>query len=53
MLRGHRASSTPGVHRASRIIWWAKPHSLAYQAITLTSVPSIDPGELEVDDGGT
>ncbi|TCM39504.1 hypothetical protein EV648_11426 [Kribbella sp. VKM Ac-2568] len=22
--------------RASRIIWWVKPHSLSYQAITLT-----------------
>src|SRR5438067_2063534 len=26
--------------RASRIIWWVNPHSLSYQAITLTSVPS-------------
>src|SRR5918994_1040711 len=26
--------------RASRIIWWVKPHSLSYQAITLTRVPS-------------
>jgi hypothetical protein len=25
---------------ASRTIWWVKPHSLSYQAITLTSVPS-------------
>src|SRR5215213_9588372 len=28
------------VFRASRIIWWVKPHSLSYQAITLTRVPS-------------
>ena len=38
--------------RASRIIWWVKPHSLSYQAITLTSVPSTTRGQLEVDDGG-
>jgi hypothetical protein len=26
--------------RAGRIIWWVKSHSLSYQAITLTTVPS-------------
>src|SRR5215217_8010474 len=38
--------------RASRIIWWVKPHSLSYHAITLTSVPSTDLGQLEVDNRG-
>ena len=37
---GHRVTVTASVLRASRIIWWVKPHSLSYQAITLTSVPS-------------
>ena len=32
--------ATPSVLRASRIIWWVKPHSLSYQAITMTSVVS-------------
>src|SRR5215217_3896302 len=33
-------SGTSRMLRASRIIWWVKPHSLSYQAMTLTSVPS-------------
>jgi hypothetical protein len=37
-------SSTYGtgerMRRASRITWWVEPHSLSYQAMSLTSVPS-------------
>src|SRR5690606_22381899 len=31
---------TPRTLRASRIIWWVKPHSLSYHAMTLTNVSS-------------
>ena len=33
-------AGAPRTLRASRIICWVKPHSLSYQAMTLTSVPS-------------
>ena len=36
----YRRRGRPRIARTSRIIWLVKPHSLSYQAMTLTNVPS-------------